>query len=181
MSQEIIIVDIQGFKDANNNFIIKELALATLYNSITQSYLIKPPYSFNYLTEEEKEQTRWLEKNRGIYWSEGYIDHREFKRLIVPYLIDKIIFVKGREKVNWIKELCSFCNPVDLEEKNCCNLTTLHAMYCKEKKFNCMFHKKECALGNVICLRKWCIDNMVDISECKIPLTNNNILNTNTI
>lgn len=154
MNPNTIILDVQGFKDLKNEFIIKELAIAS--RDYTQTFLIKPPYLFKYLTSDEKRQVRWLERNRGIYWNEGYIDYREFRRIIVPYLENKEIIVKGLEKVNWIKDLCVNCKVSDLGPEQCPNLSVLHEKYCEgTSNFNCNKHIKHCALKNVLCLRKY--------------------------
>lgn len=154
MTQDTIILDVQGFKDLCNNFIVKELAFAT--RDYTQLFLVKPPYLFKYLTTDEKRQVKWLEKNRGIRWNEGYIDYREFCRIIVPYLENKTILVKGLEKVKWIKDICKNCKVLDLSEDQCSNLHEMHKIYCNEKtNFNCSVHSKQCALKNVLCLKKY--------------------------
>ena len=153
MNPNTLIVDVQGFKDPCNNFIIKELAFAS--RDYTQSFLIKPPYMFKYLTSDEKRQVKWLERNRGIYWNEGYIDYREFQRIIVPYLENKEIVVNGLEKEKWIKELCENYNVSDLSEKNCPSFSVLYNKYCDEKNnLNCTKHLKMCALKNVLCIKK---------------------------
>lgn len=159
MNSNTIVVDLQGFKDLNNKFIIKELSIAT--KDFTQTFLIKPPYSFKTLSNEEKKQVRWLENNRGLNWYEGFIDYREFQRVIIPYLNGKNVLLKGMEKIVWIKNLCKDCNITELGEKGCPKLFKLYEDYCKENNqmFNCIHHKKMCALKNVICLKKWCLDN----------------------
>lgn len=155
MNSDTIVVDVQGFKDLYNNFIVKELALATCDS--TQTFLIKPPYRFQYLTSDEKKQVKWVERNRGIYWNEGYIDYREFRRIIVPYLESKKIVVKGLEKVKWINDLgMKNCNIIELDENQCPNLSVLHKKYCNGRSnLNCIMHSNQCALKNVICLRKY--------------------------
>lgn len=162
MNADIVIVELQGFKDCKNNFIVKELAIASQEH--TQTFLIKPPHAFHYLTEEEKKQVRWLERNRGISWSEGYIDYREFQRVIVPHLENKKIITKGLEKIKWIKELCANCEVIDIGEKGCPNFTILKKKYCKNKTdFNCVNHKLNCALKNALCIRKWYFDNNMSV------------------
>lgn len=156
----IIFVDIQGFKDDQNCFIIKELALST--RDITQVFLIKPPYSFSKLSSAEKRRVRWIERHRGITWSEGNIDYREFKRLAIPILQHKTIIMKGLEKQKWIKELCETCVLVDIEEKGSPNFSILYSNFCNCKtNFNCVSHRKECALKNVMCIKKWYLDNCI--------------------
>lgn len=162
MNMDTIIVDLQGFKDFENKFIVKELAIA--HKEHTQTFLIKPPYAFKTLSNEEKKQIRWLEKNRGLTWSEGYIDYFEFRRVVVPYLRNKKILLKGLEKVKWIQELCQNCDLIELGEKGCPNFKELYNDYNnynenENKEINCVHHKKMCALKNVLCLKMWCNNN----------------------
>lgn len=157
MKLDHLFVDVQGFKSYKNEFIIKEFAYST--NEYTQTFLIKPPYSFSNLTENEKRQVKWIEKNLGIMWREGYIDHREFKRMIRSYLEGKKIFVKGFEKIRWINDLCADCTVIDLGEKGCPNFQLMYKEYCiNDRSYNCLHHKKNCALKNVICLKKCYFD-----------------------
>lgn len=156
MKPETIFVDLQGFKNSKNEFIVKEFAIVT--SEWTQVFLVKPPYMYLTLSPEEKKQTNWLERNRGIRWSEGFIDYREFKRVIPLYLEEKEIIVKGCEKVQWIKNFCDKCQIVDVGCKGCPNLSTLHEKY-KACNINCINHKRHCALKNAICLLKWCNEN----------------------
>lgn len=162
MNFEMRIVDLQGFKDANNNFIIKEFAI--WFNGNTQIFIIKPPYSYNHLSAQEKKQVRWLENNRGLFWSEGFIDYREFKRTVIPYLSNKKIITKGIEKVKWIRELCKTSDIIDVGENGCPNFLILHSIYENaDKSLNCVHHKKTCALKNVMFIKKWCDDNEMNV------------------
>lgn len=163
MNSEILIVDLQGFKNSGNEFIIKEFSLGFEKKDCTQTFLIKPPYPFSKLTKEEKKQVLWLEKYNGMRWSEGYIDYYEFKRIIVPFLNKRVILTKGHEKIKWIKELCSNCSVIDLSDHGCFNLSRLHIEYCKNHDFNCIFHAKKCALKNVLCIKKWISVNNIEV------------------
>lgn len=158
MNKKFIIVDVQGFKDCKNNFIVKEFALATSGN--TQVFLVKPPYPFSKLSNEEKRRVLWIEKKLGIYWSEGYIDYLEFKRIIKSILSTKIIILKGMEKIGWVKELCNNITVIDLGAKECPNFKKLRNEYSTDDvNLNCIFHNNECAVKNVICLQNWCKHN----------------------
>lgn len=179
-----VIVDLQGFKDYKNGFIIKEFAIAT--REYTQTFLVKPPWAYSLLTNEEKKTVNWIERNRGIQWREGFMDIKSFKKIIQPYLKDKTVLVKGSEKIKWVKELCESCNVFDLTDKDCPNLSTLQQLYekniypdpksyqgdawydyCGRKDCFLFFcnHKKNCALKNVLFLKKWILDNNCVISD----------------
>lgn len=154
MKSNTIFVDVQGFKNQSNEFIVKELAIATQEH--THIFLIKPPYPFSALTEEERKRVWWIENNRGYRWSEGYIDYREFRRIIKPYLKDRTIIVKGEEKVKWVQELCDHNNVLDITDKGLPNLNSLNKLYCNDIFiYNCFIHRKCCALKNVLCIKKW--------------------------
>lgn len=156
MKGDIIIVDLQGFKDSENRFIIKELAIAAA--EYTQSFLVKPPYPFRKLSIEEKRHVNWIEKNRGILWHEGYINYREFRRIIKDILNNKKVIVKGEEKIKWLSELCSNCEIIDFGSNGCPKFLKLYDKF-DMGEVNCIFHSKCCALKNVIYLRKWYIEN----------------------
>lgn len=163
MKSDTIFVDVQGFKDFRNKFILKELAIATF--DCTHVFLIKPPFPYKLLRLEEKKQVNWIQRNRGIYWNEGYINYADISKLIIPFLENKCILVKGLEKIEWIKEFCENCKIVDLGEKGCPNFFSLYkSLMCESKDsidITCCFHKQICALKNVISLRKWYIDNNI--------------------
>lgn len=158
IKQDFIFVDLQGFKTSTNEFVLKELAIAC--KKFTQVFLVKPPYPFKSLTSNEMKHVKWIEKHRGIRWSEGYIDYREFSRLIKTYFLNKIIIVKGLEKTKWLQELCDGCKIIDAGEKGFPRLQILHDKYKDDNTIvYCMFHTNCCALKNAICLQKWFIDN----------------------
>lgn len=158
MNPDYYIVDVQGFNGVDNNFIIKEFALAT--ENYTYVFLIKPPFPFSSLLEKERRQVLWVERHYGITWSEGFIDYREFKRIVKPYLENKKILVKGLEKVQWVRNLCSYCSVTDIGEKGCPKFSILYERFCNHGNcFYCINHSKHCAARNVIMLRKWYMEN----------------------
>lgn len=155
-----VIVDVQGFKTDDNKFIVKEIAI--LYNNQLQVYHIKSPYPFYALTKTERKQVCWIERNRQIYWREGYIPYFNCKDCIINFLCNKNIYTKGIEKVIWIKEITNNENVFNLEEKGCPNFSSLYQKYCNLKEvYRCIYHKNICALKNVFCLNVWCKENKV--------------------
>lgn len=155
-----VIVDVQGFKSDSNNFIVKEIAI--LYNNQLQVYLIKPPYPFYNLSKTEMKQVSWIERNRGIYWKEGYIPYLSYNNNICKFLHDKNIYTKGIEKMLWIKEITRNNHVYNLEDKGCPSFMELYETYKLSKEvYACIHHNQICALKNVMCLNIWCKDNKV--------------------
>lgn len=99
------IVDLEGFKNCETNkFIVKELSFLT--QNIKFSDIIKSEIDFDTWSDSSKRAAQWLtETYHGINWGEGYIGVEELKRTISPILMNKIIYVKGEEKVNWLRNL----------------------------------------------------------------------------
>lgn len=158
-----VIIDVQGFKIEENRFIIKEFAI-TCGNSL-QVYLFKPPFAYKYLTEPEKRQVDWIERNRNLYWSDGYVDYSVIRNHIVLALRNKSILTKGSEKIIWLKEMLENNNVYNLEDRGCPNLISLYEKYKHSKNvFSCIYHHSICAQKNVTCLKNWCMDN--DIKIC---------------
>lgn len=150
-----VIIDIQGFKSENNEFIPKEIAILCKQSLLVLS--IKPPCAFYNLTKKERVQVSWIERNRGIYWNEGLVPYINYKYYIINFLKDKCIYTKGYEKVLWLKDILDNDNVYNLEDKNCPNFDTLYKRYSTSSDIqNCINHSKMCALKNVCCLNKWC-------------------------
>lgn len=155
-----IIVDVQGFKTYDNEFIIKEIAI--LYNNQIQVLLFKPPFPFYYLSKIERRTVSWIEKNRGISWNDGIIPYSDYKNIVINLLKDGRIFTKGSEKVSWLKNISGNKNVFNLEEKGCPNLITVCEQFSSENDvFKCIYHSSVCALKNVMSLNKWCLKNNI--------------------
>jgi hypothetical protein len=156
------IIDVQGFKNECNEFIPKELAIISKDGILV--VLIKPPYPFYFLTKKERKQVAWLEKNRGILWNDGYVSYCDYKSLLLNFCKNKHIYVKGYEKVVWVKEMVESDNVLNLEDINCPNLEKLSEKYSSSSDIkHCIYHTNKCALKNASFLNKWCIENNIFI------------------
>lgn len=152
------IVDLQGFKDDANNFILKEIAIMCCDQM--QLFLFLPPFPFYDLTKTERRQVCWIERNRKINWNDGLIPYHRHKELLTLILKDKIIYVKGSEKVTWLQKILKTGYVYNIEDNNCPSLLSLYEKYCLSKDvFTCFYHPTICALKNVLCIRQWCFDN----------------------
>lgn len=121
------IVNVQGFKTEQNQFIVKEIAIKCKERMIL--LLIKPPFPFYNLTKKERLHVHWIEKNRGILWNEGFVSYFSYKSIILNFKKNKRLFTKGSEKVIWLKEILENDSVYNLEEFKCPNLKTLNEKY----------------------------------------------------
>lgn len=157
------IIDLQGFKRAHSIFVPKEICVYTA-NEYSH-FVIKSPHPFSCLKVEEKRQAAWLSRNyHGLRWDEGHLELDDTARKIAALLANKIIIVKGAEKIRWVHEITNNFN------LHCINIES----YGCELKFNtktsdepCYVHKQKekvktlyhCAFRNVINLKNWIYTN----------------------
>lgn len=157
-----VIMDVQGFKSEGNKFIPKEIAILSENRGLV--LLIKPLYPFYSLTKKERLQVAWIERNRGIFWNEGFIPFINFKFHILDFFLNKRVYTKGFEKMMWLKEILETNNVYNLEDFDCPRLETLHEKYSMSTEIqSCIYHNKICAYKNVFCLKKWCVENEFNI------------------
>lgn len=157
-----VIVDVQGFKTEGNNFIPKEIAI--MCKGRIQVLLIKPPQPFYTLSKKERSRIAWIEKNKGINWNEGFVPYFNYKANFGNFFKNKSVYTKGSEKVVWLKDILEIDNVHNLESKKCPSLETLYNTYSTSPDIVCCLHHNNiCALRNVFCLNKWCVENKVFI------------------
>ena len=100
------VVDIQGFKQPPNEFVVKELAIAPLYSNVKPGvYLFKPPIEWCRLPVKYKSQNCWLERNyHGLFWSSGEPPYEELENVLRSSPHDaSVVYVKGLEKKQWLE------------------------------------------------------------------------------
>lgn len=104
VESECVFVDLQGFRGINNQFIIKEFSLLDIdyefYN------IVKSPYSMEKLPPHLQNQAKWLTRYyHGISFNSGELFLNEVIREVLPHIQNKVIIVKGEEKVSWVKSI----------------------------------------------------------------------------
>lgn len=151
MSNKNVIIDVQGYKDWGNNFIVKEIAV--LYNENEyQRFLIKPPYDFSYLTEGERKQVLWLQSYKhGLRWNEGVNRYASVRTFLIENIDSHTnVYVKGVEKKKWITSLLGREDGVNnVEEIGCDSLDYLRKYYPTNRRCTSTSHSGVCALENV--------------------------------
>lgn len=171
MKTNYAFVDFQGFKDNFNRFIVKEFAMKT--KNIKFHDIIKSPSNVT-LNEKYRKQANWLTENfHGIDWDSGYISLKELRNTLQPILNDKVIYIKGNEKIKWLQYILGINNNiaytiVDLETMGCSiNLSNLntntHDRFRACNKHPNFKNKKNpkyhCAMQNVMILGDWYTHN----------------------
>ena len=154
------ILDFQGFKNENNEFIVKELAITSTDAQIYELHLFLPPCHLNQLTKSVRKQVHWIEKHlHGLYWSSGFKEYCKIKDIFKQIEIKGNVYVKGLEKVAFISKLLSDFDVkvINLEDLGCPRLSILkqqtHLNSFKPCNFNHSPHN--CAYINIHILLQW--------------------------
>lgn len=151
----IFIVDFQGFGVFNNHFILKELALR--HDGHHYHFIITPPCNLSQLPTSLQRQVCWLYNNyHRLSWNGGWINFTKVKIFLRNKIQNGTVYVKGKEKAQWLMELLSNEN-VQIQNVedifNCPNLRELKRNYPNQIK--CQNHSNCCALQNVYLLSKF--------------------------
>ena len=142
------IVDMMGFKQSENDYILKEIAIVPLnYNELPLVRLFKNPFPWRKLTDTSQRENIWLKHNyHGISWNTDGINYSEIGNFRPDALKDATrIYVLGELKKNWLQR---FKFPV-------CDINFYG--YPSKQSFKCITictnhnasYKTTCALHNV--------------------------------
>ena len=147
-----LILDFQGFKDNTNQFIIKELAIVSKDAKYFQHWTVKSPFSYWDLNIQQQKSCFWNTKyHHGLTWQMGDITIQELHFLLTDILKDCCVFVKGKEKADYIQEHFPNCYVMELTD-----FPSLKSL--TKPKIQCFYHrdsKLSCALNNVFKLLKY--------------------------
>lgn len=144
---KFIVIDVQGFF-ANDNFQPKELAIFDGKQMV--NYFLKSERPFHCLSEDEKQQVRYLEYNHHcLQYNGGNVEMSELDNIFTQIIQDvDVIYVKGLVKKNFLfKRINCEMMPLIL------NLENISPNLLKSKP-DCMNHnfnkKCMCAVSNCI-------------------------------
>jgi hypothetical protein len=108
------IVEFHGFKDNNNRFILKELAIVS--ENFQCQIIFKTPFGFNRLNEKMRRTAQWVTRHvHHIKWNADGIDFNKkmLRELVKPY---KVIYTKGLEKVEYLKQFHNDVREIDWDK-----------------------------------------------------------------
>lgn len=159
-----LIVDIQGFKQPIDEFVLKEIAIMALKSDKAAeptTFLFAPPCAWTELPVKYRVMNSWLVRNfHGISWDSGDLPYRNAKKIIAAILNPaRTVYVKGLEKKRWLTSFMdesSASSIVDLETLECPSLRKLPTIL---PVSGCPHHsnisKFNCATENVKSLKNW--------------------------
>jgi len=94
-----IIIDILGFRNTDEKFIPKEVAIVAINATIIGYWIIMPPCSFSDLPERARRENNWLSRNyHGVEWFDDEVNLKYF--MLQLQLHDKpatYIYQRARE------------------------------------------------------------------------------------
>ena len=98
-SENIVVLNLEGFKLKSIGFIIKELSLCCSYYD---TIFFKPPVSFEPLAAHDQQTVIWLTHNlHGLNWDDGDTPYSDLKTICLSFSIrfTRKLFCKRHRKV----------------------------------------------------------------------------------
>lgn len=141
-----IIVDLQGFKSTYNNFICKELAVASICGSVLDHFIFATPPSLRNFSKENA----WITANlHSLRWTDGDVPLNKIREVLDRLISENTtVYVKGLEKKRWIRQYC----PQDTHIEDLHQLPSLRSENYGPQP-SCTLQHSHCALTNVLKLK----------------------------
>ena len=97
------LVDLQGFKQPVNDYVLKELALVSVESDEEPLVLVfKPPYPWRRLTDKYKSENEWLTRcYHGLDWNAGDHEHTLIGEVLRDSLSKRKIQFTPRDHGSW--------------------------------------------------------------------------------
>lgn len=155
-----LILDVQFLKDKLNKRIPKEVCIGTINEKFFGHWIISPPYNAERLPRNVRRENTWLAWNHhGLNWDSGDVSEKLVKKTLQEICKNgKKIYVRGREKTQWLQNIVTN-EIVDLttDDPEC---PPFHSMnwdeqYCIQHALKPQHLKFACAVNNTLRLREW--------------------------
>lgn len=108
------VVDVQGFKSMSNEFIMKEICIASVQSDYIDNFTVRSPTCYQRLSPQLQKRVDYIYYNiHGLHWDWGYTD----PRVVVAQLKDTLknadkVYIKGSERVKFLDFLLGRTVPV---------------------------------------------------------------------
>lgn len=146
MDNNVIFIDLQGFKSTSNRFIVKELAIVFNKNEYI-NFFVKPPFDFECLSIKRQREANWLTKNHHhINWNYGSVTYQSVCKFLKTNTRHSIVYTKGEEKKKWLEEMIHR-TIFNIEDIGCISFKKIENKY--PECIYCNYHSHGvCALRN---------------------------------
>jgi len=155
------IVDLQGFSGPKGQFVLKEVSILAHGMSLPAVYQFAPPYPWHDLSSDLQRRNAWVERNYlRLKWNSGTIPYNRIHEILHSHLgLIEMIYVKGREKVEWLRTLLQSTHHMieNLENDYDDDDDVIPSL--RKLTNTCPHHKKQymCAADNVMALSQFII------------------------
>nr|AGQ20236.1 AsIV-cont00134-ORF1 [Apophua simplicipes ichnovirus] len=158
------IVDVQGFKQFNDVFVLKKFAMIAVDGDGIEAteFVVKPPYPFDNLSKHHQITNSWLTRNfHGVPWDSGTIVYEKARMHTCRILQNaRVVYVWGMEKKKWLTGvLGASVAIIDLKEHECPSMVRLKLMFDYRNAKNQFSKKFQCAGENVELMKLWMLMN----------------------
>jgi len=147
MLKDTVSIDVQGFFDNNNNFILKEIEIVFEKDPNLNIFLIEPPYDLALINTKSRKTAIWLTNtHHKIFWNDGENNFPQTRSYLRTITSGKQIICKGVEKKRFLQMIFGSRQLINIEEMGCPSLNKF-----KGNRFPyCETHLKGgvCALNN---------------------------------
>lgn len=138
-------IDIQYFK-VQDKIIVKELCV--MIDNAIAHYLFKCPFDFNFLSDYDKRNVKWVESNyHQLKWSFGHTFYSELDKILAS--LDGVYICKGVEKCNFLRSKGIAIDDID-------DVADFRTKFVR-CKHRCIYHPHDsvCAMKNVKAYQFW--------------------------
>lgn len=158
-----IVIDVQGMRGRNNQFIPKEVAVVSVKTEDSGHWVVLPPYADDNLPVFVKSQNIWLcDHIHGIAWSKGDTSLQALETNLKRIAGQATrIFTRGSEKSSYLTQLTGYfiINLEDDEEAPSLRHLPRSDVRCI---YHCAANHRQaynCALNNAIRIKAWLSQN----------------------
>lgn len=161
-----LILDVQGFKTTGNQFVFKEFVVLRLIDDAVLTYFFRSPFPWSQLDPRYKCENMWVSRHyHGIPWESGDVPYDLLQDVLQNIITPShIVYVKGKEKQQWLIQEFPGVNFTNLEDLGCPSLQTLKEEVaipiCSYHTISTFF-PPNCATQNVRLLKHWFSNHIV--------------------
>lgn len=150
----MFLIDIQGFHQQANRFVVKELAVQALRTNESACVLFQPPFEWTNLPASCKATNSLLMRNfHGLTWDIGFISYFDILTTIEKLTEGgTVLFVKGLQKKKWL-QLYTDKLVINLEDLGC---PKIQDGYPDDNDEECWIHQEHSLIQPYACAYRNC-------------------------